>query len=137
MNSEIEVYEKNRKESDKWVKLICGASNEDIISIEDFIKIDLRVAEIKNAENVEEADKLLKIILDLGDLGERTVFAGIKKFYDPEKLIGLKIICVANLKPRKMRFGVSEGMILAASNDEEGVFILHPDQGAKPGMRVS
>ena len=109
----------------------------DEISIEDFIKIDLRVAEIKNAENVEEADKLLKIILDLGGLGERTVFAGIKKFYDPEKLIGLKIICVANLKPRKMRFGVSEGMILAASNDEEGVFILHPDQGAKPGMRVS
>ena len=109
----------------------------DEISIEDFIKIDLRVAEIKNAENVEEADKLLKIILDLGDLGERTVFAGIKKFYDPEKLIGLKIICVANLKPRKMRFGVSEGMILAASNDEEGVFILHPDQGAKPQPKIA
>tara|TARA_B100000579_G_C22400788_1_gene651721 strand:+ start:335 stop:667 length:333 start_codon:yes stop_codon:yes gene_type:complete len=109
----------------------------DEITIEDFIKIDLRVAEIKNAENVEDADKLLKIILDLGDLGERTVFAGIKKFYSPEKLIGLKIICVANLKPRKMRFGISEGMILAASSDEDGVFILHPDQGAKPGMRVS
>jgi methionyl-tRNA synthetase len=70
-------------------------------------------------------------------LGKRQVFAGIKKYYDPANLIGKLVICVANLKPRKMRFGLSEGMILAASDDESGVYIVSPDQGSLPGMRVT
>ena len=70
-------------------------------------------------------------------MGKRQVFAGIKKYYDPANLIGKLVICVANLKPRKMRFGLSEGMILAASDDESGVYIVSPDQGALPGMRVT
>ncbi len=80
---------------------------------------------------------LVKLFLDLGSLGKRQVFAGIKKYYDPSNLIGKLVICVANLKPRKMRFGLSEGMILAASDDESGVFIVSPDKGSLPGMRVT
>ena len=79
----------------------------------------------------------VKLFLDLGSLGKRQVFAGIKKYYDPANLIGKLVICVANLKPRKMRFGLSEGMILAASDDESGVYIVSPDQGSLPGMRVT
>ena len=101
------------------------------------IKINLRVAKVESAEPVEDADKLVKLFLDLGSLGKRQVFAGIKKYYDPANLIGKLVICVANLKPRKMRFGLSEGMILAASDDESGVYIVSPDQGSLPGMRVT
>ncbi|MBI4207889.1 MAG: methionine--tRNA ligase [Betaproteobacteria bacterium] len=105
------------------------------INIDDFSKIDLRVARIVSAEHVEGADKLLKLTLDLG--GEtRTVFAGIKSAYDPEKLKGRLTVMVANLAPRKMKFGVSEGMVLAASGDGPGLFLLSPDSGAQPGMRV-
>jgi methionyl-tRNA synthetase len=105
------------------------------ISIDDFGKIDLRIARIVNAEHVAGADKLLKITLDLGG-GQRTVFAGIKSAYDPESLKGRLTVVVANLAPRKMKFGVSEGMILAASGEGPGIFLLSPDSGAQPGMRV-
>ena len=107
------------------------------ISIDDFAKIDLRIALVKKAEAVEGADKLLKLTLDLG--GEtREVFAGIKSAYAPERLEGKKIVMVANLAPRKMRFGVSNGMVLAASGQDDagGIFVLTPDDGAEPGMRV-
>ena len=106
------------------------------ITIEDFIKLDLRIARVKKAESVEEADKLLKLELDLGPLGCKTIFAGMKQTYKPESLINKMVVCVNNLKDRKMRFGTSEGMILAAGDDEIGIFILSPDQGAEPGMQV-
>ncbi|CAH1206155.1 methionine--tRNA ligase [Candidatus Nitrotoga sp. BS] len=106
------------------------------ISIDDFSKVDLRVAKIVNAEHVEGADKLLKLTLDIGEEKSRTVFAGIKSAYDPEKLKGRMTVMVANLAPRKMKFGLSEGMVLAASGDAPGLFILSPDDGAQPGMRV-
>lgn len=102
---------------------------------DDFINVDLRVAKIVDAQHVEGADKLLQLTLDLG--GEtRNVFAGIKAAYDPETLKGRLTVMVANLAPRKMRFGVSEGMVLAAGNGEKDVFLLSPDSGAEPGMRV-
>jgi methionyl-tRNA synthetase len=106
------------------------------ISSEDFAKLDLRVAKIARAEAVEGADKLLKLTLDLGG-ATRTVFAGIKSAYRPEELEGKLAVVVANLAPRKMKFGVSEGMVLAASGDEgPGIFLVSPDSGAQPGMRV-
>jgi methionyl-tRNA synthetase len=108
----------------------------DTISIDDFSKIDLRVAKIINAEHVEGAEKLLKLTLDIGEEKPRTVFAGIKSVYDPAKLIGRMTVMVANLAPRKMKFGLSEGMVLAASGDAPGLFILSPDDGAEAGMRV-
>ncbi len=105
------------------------------ISIDDFSKIDLRIAKIINAEHVEGADKLLQLTLDIGEGKTRNVFAGIKSAYEPEKLIGRHTVMVANLAPRKMKFGLSEGMVLAAGGDG-GLYILGPDEGAKPGMRV-
>jgi len=106
------------------------------ISIDDFTKIDLRVAKITMAEHVEGADKLLKLTLDVGELGTRQVFAGIKSAYDPATLVGRLTVVVANLAPRKMKFGMSEGMVLAASGDAPGIFLLSPDAGAQPGMKV-
>jgi methionyl-tRNA synthetase len=106
------------------------------ISIDEFNKVDLRVAKIVNAEHVEGAEKLLKLTLDIGEAQPRTVFAGIKSAYDPEKLKGRMTVMVANLAPRKMKFGLSEGMVLAASGDAPGLFILSPDDGAQPGMRI-
>ena len=107
------------------------------ISIDDFNKLDLRVAKIARAEHVEGADKLLKLTLEVGVLGTRTVFAGIKSAYAPEQLEGQLAVVVANLAPRKMKFGLSEGMVLAASADEgPGIFIVSPGSGALPGMRV-
>jgi len=107
----------------------------DEIQFDDFAKIDLRVAKIVNAEHVEGADKLLKLTLDIG-LTEKQVFAGIKSAYAPEDLIGKLTVMVANLAPRKMRFGLSEGMVLAAGPGGKDLFILNPDDGAQPGMRV-
>ncbi|HYR33532.1 MAG TPA: methionine--tRNA ligase [Burkholderiales bacterium] len=105
------------------------------IGIDEFNKLDLRVARIARAERVEGADKLLKLTLDVG--GEtRTVFAGIKSAYAPEKLEGRLTVVVANLAPRTMKFGVSEGMVLAASGEGPGIFLVSPDAGAEPGMRV-
>lgn len=105
------------------------------IEITDFGKIDLRIAKIVNAEAVPEADKLLKLTLDIG-FEQRQVFAGIKSAYEPEQLIGKLTVMVANLKPRKMRFGMSEGMVLAAGPGGKDLFVLSPDEGAQPGMRV-
>ena len=107
----------------------------DTISIDDFMKVDLRIARIEKAEPVEGADKLLALTLDLGD-SKRQVFAGIKAAYEPGQLEGRHVVVVANLAPRKMRFGVSEGMVLAAGPGGADVFLLSPDDGAKPGMRV-
>ena len=107
-----------------------------LINIKDFAKVELRVAKIVKAEGIEEADKLIKLHLDVGDLGERTVFAGIKSAYDPESLNGRHVVLVANLEPRKMKFGVSEGMVLASSNDEGSIYLISPDEGAKPGQLV-
>ncbi|MEP1554852.1 methionine--tRNA ligase subunit beta, partial [Paraglaciecola sp.] len=105
------------------------------ISFDDFAKIDLRIARIAKAEHVEKADKLLRLELDLG--GEtRQVFAGIKSAYQPEDLEGKLTVMVANLAPRKMRFGMSEGMVLAAGPGGEDLWILNPEEGAQPGMKV-
>jgi len=105
------------------------------ISIDDFMKVDLRVAKIVSAEHVDGADKLLKLSLDLGD-EQRQVFAGIKSAYQPEQLIGRLTVMVANLAPRKMKFGMSEGMVLAAGPGGSEIFLLSPDSGATPGMKV-
>jgi methionyl-tRNA synthetase len=107
----------------------------DVINIEEFNKLDLRVARIARAEQVEGADKLLRLTLDLGG-ATRQVLAGIKSAYEPQKLEGRLVIVVANLAPRSMKFGVSEGMVLAASGDGAGIFLISPDSGAVPGMRV-
>ena len=107
-----------------------------LINIKEFAKVELRIAKIVKAEGIEEADKLIKLHLDVGDLGERTVFAGIKSAYDPESLNGRHVVLVANLEPRKMKFGVSEGMVLASSNDEGSIYLISPDEGAKPGQLV-
>ena len=108
------------------------------IQFDDFAKIDLRIAKIVNAEHVEKADKLLKLTLALDEEGAETrqVFAGIKSAYQPEDLIGKHTVMVANLAPRKMRFGMSEGMVLAAGPGGQDLWILNPDDGAKAGMRV-
>jgi methionyl-tRNA synthetase len=106
------------------------------ISIDDFTKVELRIARIVAAEAVEGADKLLHLTLDIGEDKTRSVFAGIKSAYAPESLVGRLTVMVANLAPRKMRFGLSEGMVLAASGPEGGPFLLSPDSGAAPGMRV-
>ncbi|MCE9571354.1 MAG: methionine--tRNA ligase subunit beta, partial [Rhodocyclales bacterium] len=109
------------------------------ISIDDFSKVDLRIARIADAQHVEGADKLIRLTLDLGDGGTRNVFAGIKSAYDPAQLVGRLTVMVANLAPRKMKFGMSEGMVLAASDIDgksPGLFLLSPDSGAQPGMKV-
>jgi methionyl-tRNA synthetase len=113
-----------------------AARAESEVSIEDFAKIDLRIARIVKAEAVTGADKLLKLTLDVGDEHHRTVFAGIKSAYRPEDLVGRLTPMVANLAPRKMKFGLSDGMVLAASGDGPGIFLLAPDDGAQPGMRI-
>ena len=106
------------------------------IQIDDFMKVDLRVAKVEEVSYVEGADKLLAIKLDLGDLGTKNVFAGIKSAYEPTELEGKLVVMVYNLAPRKMKFGISEGMILAASDSEGGIFVLSPDSGAQPGQKI-
>ena len=106
------------------------------ITIDDFTKIDLRIARIVQAEHVEGADKLLKLTLDLGEDRPRTVFAGIKSAYEPEQLQDRLTVVVANLAPRKMKFGLSEGMVLAAGPGGKEIWLLSPDSGAQPGMKV-
>jgi len=105
-------------------------------TIDDFVKVDLRVARVVAAERVPEAKKLLKLTLSLGGNERRQVFAGIKEAYEPEELLGRLVVCVANLQPRKMKFGVSEGMVVASGPGGKEVFLLSPDDGAKPGQRV-
>ena len=110
------------------------------ITIDDFVKIDLRVARIVNCEQVEGSTKLLRLTLDVGEGRLRNVFSGIKSAYAPEQLIGRLTVVVANLAPRKMKFGVSEGMVLAASHFDDkvdsGIYVLDPSSGAQPGMRI-
>jgi methionyl-tRNA synthetase len=110
------------------------------ITIDDFVKIDLRVARIVNCEQVEGSTKLLRLTLDVGEGRLRNVFSGIKSAYTPEQLIGRLTVVVANLAPRKMKFGISEGMVLAASHFDEkvdtGIYVLDPSSGAQPGMRI-
>ncbi|WP_020168734.1 MULTISPECIES: methionine--tRNA ligase [Methylotenera] len=115
---------------------VAAQPEAEYISIDDFTKVDLRIAKIVNAEHVEGAEKLLKLTLDIGEEKPRQVFAGIKSAYDPATLVGRNTVMVANLAPRKMKFGMSEGMVLAASDERGGPYILSPDNGAQAGMRV-
>ena len=135
---------KEKGSKDKAVKAAAGAASTAEgqpaeITIDDFLRPDLRVARIISAEKVEGSTKLLRLMLDIGEDRPRQVFSGISAFYDPAQLPGRLTVMVANLKPRKMKFGLSEGMVLAASGatDDEGVFLLSPDSGAKAGMKVS
>jgi len=105
-------------------------------TVADFHKLDLRIARVLEARVVEGSDKLLQLTLDLGQ-GRRSVYSGIRAYYAPEQLPGRLVLMIANLEPRKMRFGVSEGMVLCAGSDEAGFFLLAPDSGAQPGMKVS
>ena len=109
--------------------------NENIIDIKQFSNVDLRVAKILKAEDVKDADKLIQLTLDVGELGTRNVFAGIKSSYAPAELNNRLVVLVNNLAPRKMKFGISEGMVLASSSDD-GIYLISPDEGAKPGMKV-
>ena len=111
------------------------ASSLSEITVDDFAKLDIRIAKILNAELVEGADKLLKLTVDIGD-AQRTIFAGIRSAYTPDQLTGRLTIVLANLKPRKMKFGMSEGMVLAAGPGGKDIFLLSPDAGAAPGMKV-
>ena len=146
LGSRIERFKPllNRVEESSVAAILAEASEgakglkdtqDETIDIDTFLKVDLRVAEILEAAHVDGADKLLRLRLDVGD-GERTVFAGIRSAYEPETLRGRKVVVVANLAPRKMRFGVSEGMILAAGPGGQDIYLLSPDSGATPGMRV-
>ncbi|HWT54163.1 MAG TPA: methionine--tRNA ligase [Rhodocyclaceae bacterium] len=137
--TEAVAPKKEKKVEAKNEKAAETTTAGEFISIDDFMKVDLRIAKIANAEHVEGADKLIKLTLDVGALGTRQVFAGIKSAYDPALLVGRLTVMVANLAPRKMKFGMSEGMVLAASDTEgntSGLYILSPDNGATPGMKV-
>jgi methionyl-tRNA synthetase len=122
--------------SDTATLAAAAAVEGNLLSIDDFLRVDLRVAKVLNAELVAGADKLLKLRVDLGELGEREIFAGIRAAYDHATLVGRLIVVVANLEPRKMRFGTSEGMMLAAGPGGKDIFVLSPDTGATPGMRI-
>jgi methionyl-tRNA synthetase len=106
------------------------------IGIDDFARIDLRAARVLEASRVEGSDKLLRLRLDLGS-EQRQVFSGISSSYAPEALVGRFVVMIANLAPRKMRFGISEGMVLCASGDDAGVFLLSADAGVQPGMKIT
>lgn len=111
--------------------------NPGFISIDDFARLDLRIGKVLVCEHVEGSDKLLRFELDAGDLGARQIFSGIKTAYpEPEKLVGRHVVFIANLSPRKMRFGLSEGMILSAGSGSDQLFLLDVDQGAQAGMPV-
>jgi methionyl-tRNA synthetase len=118
----------------------AAADSPATVSIDDFARLDLRIARIVAADAVEGSDKLLRLELDVGEGRTRTVFSGIKAAYDPARLVGRMTVVIANLAPRKMKFGVSEGMVLSASADDPaqpaGLYLLDVDAGAQPGMRV-
>ncbi|OUY05550.1 methionine--tRNA ligase [Acinetobacter populi] len=128
------VEKKKAKVVEQKVELKAGEA--DPITIDDFVKIDLRVAQVLQADFVEGSDKLLQLTLDVGETESRNVFSGIRSQYAPEDLIGKLVVMVANLAPRKMRFGISNGMVLCAGNDQ-GLYIISPESGAKPGDKVS
>ena len=127
---------KKDKAAEKKAVPAPAVGEAEIIGIEDFLKVDLRVAQVVEAGTVEGSDKLLQLTLDVGEAEPRNVFSGIRSQYAPEDLKGKLVVMVANLAPRKMRFGISNGMVLAAGNGE-GIFIISPDTGAKPGDKVS
>ncbi len=108
---------------------------DDKITIEDFLKVDLKIGKIIQADEVEESRKLLKLDVDIGN-ETRTVFAGIKKSYKPEDLVGRLVVIVANLKPREMKFGISDGMVLATQDNNE-IIILQPEKEVPPGSKIS
>ena len=136
--TDISSSAKSSTEPVKKDKIQAQNSQDDntTIKIDDFAKIDLRVAQVLSAETVEGSDKLLRLMLDLGESEPRQVFSGIRDYYQPDALTGKLVVVVANLAPRKMRFGVSNGMVLAAG-DGQGVFIISPETGAQPGDKVS
>jgi methionyl-tRNA synthetase len=138
--TKTEAPKTEKKAPDKKAKDVntaAPAATPGNITINDFAKLDLRVATVLNAAFVEGSDKLLQLTLDLGT-EQRNVFSGIRSAYDPAKLIGRQVVMIANLEPRKMRFGVSQGMVLCASKDDgPEVFLLSPDAGAQPGMKVT
>ena len=139
VNSVIEASKETLQPAASESAAEPGALIEDLadeINIDDFMKVDLRIARIISAESIPEADKLLKLTLDIGN-ETRTIFAGIKSAYDPAQLVGRHTVVVANLKPRKMRFGTSEGMVLSAGPGGRDLYVLEPDEGAQPGMRVT
>ncbi|MBC61841.1 MAG: methionine--tRNA ligase [Zetaproteobacteria bacterium] len=133
----IEDSKEEQKKQEKKAVLNTETDQSKEITINDFSKVDLRVAKVIKAEQVEGADKLLKVLLDVGELGERTVFAGIKEAYAPEQLEGKFVALVANLKPRKMKFGVSEGMIMASGPGGKDVHLVSFDSGVKAGMKIN
>ncbi|WP_286799360.1 methionine--tRNA ligase subunit beta, partial [Acinetobacter sp. UBA2063] len=128
------VEKKKEKKAEKKPEPKVGEA--EIIGIEDFMKVDLRVAEVLEAATVDGSDKLLQLTLNVGEAEPRNVFSGIREFYQPEDLKGKLVVMVANLAPRKMRFGISNGMVLAAGNGE-GVWVISPESGAKAGDKVS
>jgi methionyl-tRNA synthetase len=134
--NESEATNARSAEADSAAPLEAEPLVAEQISIDDFTKVDLRVARVIVAEEVPKAKKLLKLTLSLGGEERRTVFAGIKSAYEPDKLVGRLVVCVANLAPRQMTFGVSEGMVVAAGTGGTEIFLLSPDSGAKPGQRV-
>ena len=134
----VKVEKKKEKKASTKPEPKVGeaVSENNVIGIEDFMKVDLRVAEVLEAAMVEGSDKLLQLTLNVGEAEPRNVFSGIREFYKPEDLKGKLVVMVANLAPRKMRFGISNGMVLAAGNGE-GVWVISPESGAKPGDKVS
>ena len=142
VNATQQEYEKQQNETQKEPTDADSSGFEPEIEFDDFAKVDLRVAKIVSAEHVEGADKLLHLTLDLGldkngNPLTRSVFSGIKSAYDPKDLEGMLTVVVANLKPRKMKFGLSEGMILAAGPGGKEIWLLEPHSGAQPGMRIT
>jgi methionyl-tRNA synthetase len=133
---EAMVEESKKAFSEKSAPAERNAEKSTEISIDDFAKLDLRVAEIIEAEEIKEADKLLRLKVSLGPMGERQIIAGIKSAYKAEDLKGRKVLVIANLAPRKMKFGMSEGMVLAAGSGGADLFVLSPDDGAKAGDKV-
>ena len=136
---EVKKVEEKKAPVQKTAPAVETAEATSHISIDDFMKVDLRIAKIVDAGHVEGAEKLIRLSLDIGEEKPRQVFAGIKSAYDPATLVGRLTVMVANLAPRKMKFGVSEGMIMAASDPDgktTGIYLLAPDSGATPGMRV-
>ena len=128
--------EKKKEKKTAPAKVEPKVGEAEVIGIEDFMKVDLRVAEVLEATTVEGSDKLLQLTLNVGEAEPRNVFSGIREFYQPENLKGKLVVMVANLAPRKMRFGISNGMVLAAGNGD-GVWVISPESGAKPGDKVS
>jgi methionyl-tRNA synthetase len=123
-------------EPESEVTTAATAADGKAISIDEFLAVDLRVAKVLAADLIAGADKLLRLRVDLGELGEREIIAGIRAAYEPSILVGRLVVVVANLEPRKMRFGTSQGMMLAAGPGGKDIFMLSPDAGASPGMRI-